>query len=142
MMTEIMTPNSGEIGDPATREGVDQSAAAQAPASLSVITRVVPDLEASLDKHDVSFDQLCEAYFGRHDADPDRKSAYLELYPKIQAAYDKKHGTTTTYFTEPRLNLRAGIALSKAKGGDQSNGKGLDQLAMVYDPGLAPSNTL
>src|SRR5258708_7286453 len=133
-MPEIVTPKGGAAGEQANQEEVGQTAEAQTPVPLSVIKRLLPDLQASLDRNDVSFDQLCEAYFGRHDATDDRKSAYEQVYPQIQAAYDKKHGATTTYFAEPRLNLRAGIALSKRAG--------TDQLALVYDAGLAPSNTL
>jgi hypothetical protein len=133
-MPEIVIPDGGAARQQAGHEPAVQAAEAQTAVSLSVINTLLPDLQASLDKGDVSFDQLCEAYFGRHDGLGDRRLAYEQLYPQIQAAYDRKHGTTTTYFTEPGLNLRAGIAFSK--------GVGTDQLALVYDPGLAPSNTL
>ncbi len=91
-----------------------------------------PDLVIAIAQQKVSFEQVCEAYFGRHDSkDPDpRKAEYLRLFPLLQLMYSHLHPGTTTYFTSVSSHLRNGVAVSD------------DRFDLVYDAGLAPSNTL
>jgi hypothetical protein len=91
-----------------------------------------PDLVVAVAQQTVSFEQVCEAYFGRHDCDDvdPRKAEYVRLFPQLQVIYSGAHLGTTTYFTELDSHLRNGVAVSD------------DRFDLVYDAGLAPSNTL
>lgn len=111
--------------------GLDTIAKAAATA-LADYNGPCPDLVVALAQQTVSFEQVCEAYFGRHDskdADP-RKAEYVRLFPQLQVMYSGAHRGTTTYFTEFASHLRNGVAVSD------------DRFDLVYDAGLAPSSTL
>ncbi len=92
-----------------------------------------PDLHAAIAKNKVSFDQVCEAYFGKFDnEDPAKMAEYGRLYPDLERIFgDVTGGPPTTYFTQPRAGLRAGAA----KTGD-------NHFYLLYDLGLAPSDTV
>lgn len=92
-----------------------------------------PDLDAAIANHTVSFDQVCEAYFGQDDnSDLAKKAEYKRLYPDLERTFgDITGGPPTTYFTQYKAGLRAGAA----KTGD-------NHFRLVYDLGLAPSDTV
>lgn len=92
-----------------------------------------PDLHAAIANHKVSFDQVCEAYFGKFDnTDQAKMAEYARLYPDLERTFgDVTGGSPTTYFTEPGTRLRAGAA----KTGDK-------RFYLIYDLGLAPSDTV
>jgi hypothetical protein len=104
-----------------------------APDGKTPDSELCPDLHAAIANHKVSFDQVCEAYFGQFDnKDQARMAEYGRLYPDLERTFgDVTGGPPTTYFTEPTARLRAGAAAT-----------GDNHFFLIYDLGLAPSDTV
>lgn len=92
-----------------------------------------PDLDAALKARKLSFDQVCEAYFGQSDAsDQQVRDEYKRLYPELQRTFgETRTGAPFVYFTQPKLGLRGGTAQT-----------GDNQFHLIFDAGLCPSDTL
>jgi hypothetical protein len=104
-----------------------------APDGKTPDVELCPDLHAAIANRKVSFDQVCEAYFGQFGHKDLAKTAeYRLLYPGLERTFgDITGGPPTTYFTEPTAGLRAGAAST-----------GDSHFYLIYDLGLAPSDTV
>ena len=92
-----------------------------------------PDLDAAVRARKLRFDQVCEAYFGQHDAsDQALRDEYKRLYPLLQSTFSETtKGASLVYFTQPITGLRSGAAQT-----------GDNNFHLIYDTGLCPSNTV
>jgi hypothetical protein len=92
-----------------------------------------PDLDAALRARKVSFDQVCEAYFGQTDASEElTRNEYQRLYPELQRMFGECcGGPPVVFFTKPSVGLRGGAAQT-----------GDCRFHLSYDAGLSPATTV